>query len=115
MRISDWSSDVCSSELVARRLGEDYGVAVRTSFLGAHALPPEYEGRSGDYIDLVCRDMLPALAREGLVDAVDVFCERIAFSLAETERVFQAAQALGLARSEEHTSELQYLMRISYA
>ncbi|MBO9352791.1 imidazolonepropionase [Bordetella petrii] len=82
---------------VARRLSADYGVAVRTSFLGAHALPPEYEGRSGDYIDLVCRDMLPALAREGLVDAVDVFCERIAFSLAETERVFQAAQALGLA------------------
>jgi len=81
---------------VARRLGESYGVTVRTTFLGAHALPPEYAGRSGDYIDLVCSEMLPALAAEGLVDAVDVFCERIAFSLAETERVFQAAQALGL-------------------
>ena len=81
---------------VARRLGEAYGVTVRTTFLGAHALPPEYAGRSGDYIDLVCNEMLPALAAEGLVDAVDVFCERIAFSLAETERVFQAAQALGL-------------------
>ena len=81
---------------VARRLGEAYGVTVRTTFLGAHALPPEYAGRSSDYIDLVCTQMLPALAAEGLVDAVDVFCERIAFSLAETERVFQAAQALGL-------------------
>ncbi|RYY96840.1 MAG: imidazolonepropionase, partial [Comamonadaceae bacterium] len=60
------------------------------------ALPPEYAGRSGDYIDLVCNEMLPALAAEGLVDAVDVFCERIAFSLAETEQVFQAAQALGI-------------------
>lgn len=81
---------------VARRLAQAHGVTVRTTFLGAHALPPEYAGRSGDYIELVCREMLPALAAEGLVDAVDVFCERIAFSLEETERVFQAAQALGL-------------------
>nr|WP_315208936.1 imidazolonepropionase [uncultured Albidiferax sp.] len=81
---------------VARRLGEDFGVTVRTTFLGAHALPPEYAGRSHDYINLVCNEMLPALAAEGLVDAVDVFCERIGFSLAETEQVFQAAQALGL-------------------
>ena len=81
---------------VARRLGRDYGVTVRATFLGAHALPPEYAGRSGDYIDLVCHEMLPALAAEGLVDAVDVFCERIAFSLAETEQVFGAATALGL-------------------
>ena len=81
---------------VARRLGAAHGVTVRTTFLGAHALPPEYAGRSADYIDLVCREMLPALAAEGLVDAVDVFCERIAFSLAETEQVFRAARALGL-------------------
>ncbi|MDA7419064.1 imidazolonepropionase [Xenophilus arseniciresistens] len=81
---------------VARRLGEAHGVTVRTTFLGAHALPPEYAGRSQDYIDLVCREMLPALHAEGLVDAVDVFCERIAFTLAETEQVFQAAQALGI-------------------
>ncbi|MDB5847906.1 MAG: imidazolonepropionase, partial [Rhodoferax sp.] len=81
---------------VARRLGEAFGVTVRTTFLGAHALPPEYAGRSQAYIDLVCNEMLPALAAEGLVDAVDVFCERIAFSLAETEQVFQAARALGL-------------------
>ncbi|MGR4868418.1 imidazolonepropionase [Variovorax sp. LARHSF232] len=84
---------------VARRLGEHFGVTVKTTFLGAHALPPEYAGRphgSRDYIDLVCQQMLPALAAEGLVDAVDVFCERIAFSLEETERVFKAAQQLGL-------------------
>ncbi len=81
---------------VARRLGEVFGVTVRTTFLGAHALPSEYAGRSGDYTDLVCNEMLPALAAEGLVDAVDVFCERIAFTLAETEQVFQAAQKLGI-------------------
>jgi len=84
---------------VARRLGEAYGVTVRTTFLGAHALPPEYAGKthgSQDYIDLVCKEMLPALVAEGLVDAVDVFCERIGFSLAETEQVFQAAKALEL-------------------
>lgn len=81
---------------VARRLAAAHGVTVRTTFLGAHALPPEYAGRSAEYIDVVCREMLPALHAEGLVDAVDVFCERIAFSLAETERVFQAARALGL-------------------
>jgi imidazolonepropionase len=81
---------------VARRLGEAYGVTVRTTFLGAHALPPEYAGRSQDYINVVCNEMLPALAAEGLIDAVDVFCERIGFSLAETEQVFRAAQALKL-------------------
>ena len=81
---------------VARRLGKNYGLIVRCTFLGAHALPPEYAGRSGDYIDLVCQEMLPALAAEGLVDAVDVFCENIAFSLAETEQVFKAARQLGI-------------------
>ncbi len=81
---------------VARRLGQAHGVTVRTTFLGAHALPPEYAGRSSDYTDLVCQEMMPALAAEGLIDAVDVFCERIAFTLEETERVFKAAQALGL-------------------
>jgi imidazolonepropionase len=81
---------------VARRLGQAFGVTVCTTFLGAHALPPEYAGRSDDYIRLVCEEMLPALADQGLVDAVDVFCETIGFSLAQTEQVFQAAQALGL-------------------
>ncbi|CAB3767746.1 imidazolonepropionase [Paraburkholderia humisilvae] len=76
---------------VARQLGERYPVSVYTTFLGAHALPPEYAGRADDYIDEVCTRMLPALADEGLVDAVDVFCERIGFSLAQSERVFEAA------------------------
>jgi len=81
---------------VARRLALAHGLAVRTTFLGAHAVPPEFAGRADDYIDLVCREMLPALAGEGLVDAVDVFCERIAFSLAQTERVLRTARDLGL-------------------
>ncbi|MFX1765226.1 imidazolonepropionase [Paraburkholderia sp. A1RI-2L] len=76
---------------VARQLDERYPVTVRTTFLGAHALPPEFAGRADDYIDEVCNRMLPALADEGLVDAVDVFCERIGFSIAQSERVFEAA------------------------
>jgi imidazolonepropionase len=81
---------------VARQLGERFPVTVYTTFLGAHALPPEYAGRADDYIDEVCARMLPALADEGLVDAVDVFCERIGFSLAQSERVFDAAARRGL-------------------
>ena len=81
---------------VARQLGEAFGVTVHTTFLGAHALPPEYVGRADDYIDLVCGTMLPALAEEGLVDAVDAFCEGIGFSPAQTARVFDAAARHGL-------------------
>ncbi|MEX3963665.1 imidazolonepropionase [Paraburkholderia sp. EG286B] len=81
---------------VARRLGERYPVTVYTTFLGAHALPPEFAGRADAYINEVCDRMLPALADEGLVDAVDVFCERIGFSLAQSERVFEAAERAGL-------------------
>lgn len=81
---------------VARRIGEQLPVSVRTTFLGAHALPPEYAGRADAYVDLLCAQMLPALAGDGLVDAVDAFCERIGFTPAQTERVFAAAQALGL-------------------
>lgn len=80
----------------ARALGERCGVTVRTTFLGAHALPPEYAGRADDYIALVADEMLPALAVEGLVDAVDAFCEGIGFTPAQTERVFVAARRLGL-------------------
>ena len=80
----------------ARRIGASLPVGVRTTFLGAHALPPEFAGRPDDYVDAVCREMLPALAAEGLVDAVDAFCENIGFTVAQTERVFRAADALGL-------------------
>ena len=81
---------------VARRLGETLGIGVRTTFLGLHALPPEYRERRAEYVTLVCDTMLPALAAEGLVDAVDAFCEGIGFSRAETARVFERASALGL-------------------
>ena len=81
---------------VARRLGRELPVSVYTTFLGAHALPPEYRGRPDEYVELVCSGMLPELAAQGLVDAVDVFCENIAFSVAQSERIFQAAARLGL-------------------
>ncbi len=81
---------------VARRIGEMLPVRIRTTFLGAHAIPPEFSGQADAYIAHVCTDMLPALANEGLVDAVDAFCERIGFSPSQTERVFAAAQQHGL-------------------
>jgi imidazolonepropionase len=81
---------------VARRLGEAAPVTVISSFLGAHALAPEYAGRQGAYVDLICEEMLPAVARAGLADAVDGFCETIGFTPAETERIFIAAGRLGL-------------------
>lgn len=81
---------------VARRIGELRGITVRTTFLGAHALPPEFAGEADAYIDHLCTAMLPALASEGLADAVDAFCERIAFTPDQTARVFDAAAKLGL-------------------
>jgi imidazolonepropionase len=80
---------------VARRLGEHAGITVKTTYLAAHALPAEFSGRGDDYIDAVCA-WLPVLHGEGLVDAVDVFCEGIGFSPAQSRRVFEAARALGL-------------------
>lgn len=80
----------------ARRLGGLRNVTVRTTFLGAHALPPEMKGDKAGYIQNVVSDMLPAIAEAGLADAVDGFCEGIAFSPAEIARVFDAASALGL-------------------
>ncbi|WLH30464.1 imidazolonepropionase [Pseudomonas canadensis] len=81
---------------VARRLGEALPVSVRATCLAAHALPPEYKDRADDYIEHICTEMLPALAAEGLVDAVDAFCEYLAFSTEQVERVFKVAQQLGL-------------------
>ena len=81
---------------VARRIGRELGISVRTSFLGLHALPPEYRDRRDAYVSLVCDTLLPALAAEGLVDAVDAFCEGIGFSREETRRVFERAKLLGL-------------------
>jgi imidazolonepropionase len=81
---------------VARRLGRALGLTVRTTFLGLHALPPEYKDDRAGYVALVCDEMLPALVGEGLVDAVDAFCEGIGFTPEETRRVFDRASALGL-------------------
>ena len=81
---------------VARDLGDSLPVTVVTSFLGAHALPPEFKDRADDYIDLVCQQALPAVASENLADAVDAFCENIAFSPAQVARVFDTAQQADL-------------------
>jgi imidazolonepropionase len=81
---------------VARRLGRELPVDVATTFLGAHALPPEFEGRQTAYVDLVCEEMLPRIAQDKLADATDVFCEKIAFTPGETERVFAASAKAGI-------------------
>jgi len=93
---------------VARRIGRELGISVRTTFLGLHALPPEYRERRDEYVALVCDDMLPALAAEGLVDAVDAFCEGIGFSREETRRVFERARQLGLP-AKLHAEQLSDL------
>ena len=80
----------------ARWLGEVRPVRVSTSLLGAHALPPEYADDGDGYVDLVCKEMIPAAARAGLVDAVDAFCEGIGFTPTQIRRVFDAAKAAGL-------------------
>lgn len=77
---------------VARRLGERNALTVRTTFLGAHAVPPEFSGRADAYVDWVCHEMLPAVVAEGLADAVDAFCENIGFTPAQTRRFFEAAK-----------------------
>jgi imidazolonepropionase len=93
---------------VARLLGEHHPVAVQTTFLGAHALPPEYSGDSDGYMDLVVDSMLPELHDAGLVDAVDVFCEGIGFSVAQSRRLFDKARALGLP-VKAHAEQLSSL------
>jgi imidazolonepropionase len=89
---------------VARALGDKHPVEVHATFLGAHALPPEFAGRADDYVQDVIR-MMRELRREGLIDAVDAFCERIAFSPAQAAQVFEAARSLGL-RVKLHAEQL---------
>ncbi|MDR3441783.1 MAG: imidazolonepropionase [Legionella sp.] len=81
---------------VAKRLGEMTGLRVKKTFLGAHAIAPEYKENSQAYVDLLCNEWLPALKEAKLVDAVDVFCESIAFSLQQTEQIFLAARSLNI-------------------
>lgn len=92
----------------ARALGENTGIDVVTTFLGAHAMPREFDGRADTYIDHVVDEMLPVLAGEGLVDAVDAFCEKIAFSKAQVARVFDKALELGLP-IKIHAEQLSHM------
>ncbi|WP_299196713.1 imidazolonepropionase [uncultured Amphritea sp.] len=92
----------------AKQLAEQTPVRVSTTLLGAHALPPEYSDDAEGYIDLVCNELIPAAASEGLADAVDVFCESIAFSPAQCDRVFRAARAHGLG-IHAHAEQLSNL------
>ncbi len=81
---------------VVRRLGHMLPVEVKSTCLAAHALPPEFKDRPDDYIQLICDTLLPAIAQENLADAVDAFCEHLAFSPEQVDRVFNAAKSLGL-------------------
>ena len=90
---------------VIRRIRESVPLEVRATFLGAHAVARAYRGRQGEYVDLVCREMLPAVAREGLADFVDVFCDEGFFTVAETERIINEGRRYGL-RAKIHANEL---------
>ena len=92
---------------VARSLGANQ-IRVRTTLLAAHAVPPEFKGRADDYVGEICRDVIPQAARDGLADAVDAFCEGIAFTPAQTRRVFECARAHGL-RVKLHADQLSNL------
>ncbi len=96
----------------ARALGDRASIV--TTFLGAHALPPEFAADPDGYIDLVCREMIPAVAAEGLAEAVDVFCEGIGFTAAQTRRVFEAARAHGLP-VKAHAEQLSNLQGAALA
>ena len=91
-----------------RRLGDERPVDVVTTLLAAHTVPPEYRRRADRYVDLVCDEIIPAAASEGLADAVDVFCESIGFDLTQTARVVDAARRHGLA-VKGHTEQLSWL------
>ncbi len=81
---------------VAKKLGEDHSIDVKTTLLAAHAIPPEYKGKADEYIELICTQIIPQMADLGMVDCVDAFCEGIGFSYAQTKRVFDAATRWGL-------------------
>jgi imidazolonepropionase len=95
----------CKMLRVARRIGTELGMTVRTTFLGAHCVPPEFQQRKTEYLDLLCDGMLPAVANQGLADAVDAYCETIAFTAQEIRRLFHAATRLGL-RVKLHADQL---------
>ena len=90
---------------VARRIAADSPLEVKTTFLGAHAVPREYIGRQDEYVELICREMLPAVAAEGLADYVDVFCDEGFFTVGDTDKILNAAARYGL-RPKIHANEL---------
>lgn len=92
----DWPTELKLLRVI-QRIADAFPLTVQRTFLGAHTIPPEYKNKSEDYIDHICSDMIPMVARENLADAVDIFCEKIAFSALQAERVFKAATAHGLA------------------
>lgn len=89
-------ADECKMLRVARSLQRSFPVTVKTTLLAAHTLPPEFKGRADEYIQVLIEDWLPKIHEAGLIDAVDVFCESIGFTVQQSERLFQAAAALGL-------------------
>jgi imidazolonepropionase len=99
---------------VAKQLGKKTGVDVITTFLGAHALPPEFSGNSQAYVDFLCEEVLPQVVEEGLADAFDVFCDSIAFTLDETEKLFTKAIDLHLP-IKCHSDQLSNLGAASLA
>ncbi len=90
---------------VVRRIREEEPIEVRATFLGAHAVARDYIGRQKEYVDLVCEEMIPAVAAEGLADFVDVFCDRGFFSLEETERIIRTGARYGM-QAKIHANEL---------
>ena len=93
---------------IATELGEKHHIAVSRTLLSAHAIPPEYKGRADDYLQVVTDDIMPTLWQEGLFECVDVFCENVGFTLAQTEKLFQAASRLGIP-IKGHTEQLSLL------
>jgi imidazolonepropionase len=98
----------CRQLQVAKALEVPLGVHIERTYLGAHSLPPEYRERRNDYVEMICARVIPRIATERLATAVDVFCETIGFTLAETERVFSAARGAGLA-VKVHAEQLSNL------
>lgn len=98
----------CKILRVAKRIEETLPVTVYKTFLGAHTIPPEFKGKEDNFVDLICNDMIPEVAEQKLADAVDVFCEKIAFSTAQTERIFATAAQYGLP-VKCHAEQLSHL------
>jgi imidazolonepropionase len=92
---------------VIRRLKETMPVTIKATFLGAHAVPSEYKGRQGEYVDLIVNEMIPLVAQENLADFIDVFCDRGFFTVEETERMLEAGKKYGI-RPKIHANELDY-------